>query len=174
MASNKTRFTFNGKLFGKRLYKQVAEEQTARLIEYAKEEIIRIVESKGFDNRTANLTDSYLWCVFFDGKRKGFGTYGRKQAKESSLLHEYSPDISVEVQGRKLANDFKNAYTPEDNKGWEIVFAAVAPYGAYLEEGFHLHGKRHQFDVLSQRYDHIKNALSPLCKVTLEIHTPKY
>ena len=167
-------FKFNGKLFGQRLYNRIAKEQTARLIEYAEEEIVRIVESKGFDNRTANLSDSYVWCVFQNGKRKGYGTYGRKQAKKNSLLHEYSPSKSVPVNGRKLANDFARAYEPEEIKGWEIVFAAVAPYGAYMEEGYTFRGKHYQFNVMSQRYDHIKNALSPLCKVTLEIDTPKY
>ena len=170
----KARFKFNGKLFGTRLYKNVATEQTERLIAYAKEEIVRIVETKEFTNRTSNLADSYLWCVFFDGKRKGFGTYGRKQARKRSFLHEYSADMRTPVDGRKLANDFARTYTPSDDKGWEIVFAAVAPYGAYLEEGFTYRGKYYQFNVMSQRYDHIKDALSPLCKVTLEIHTPKY
>ena len=75
-------FKFNGKVFGKRLYDRIAKEQTERLIEYAEEEIVRIVETKGFDNRTANLSDSYLWCVYQNGKRKGYGTYGRKQARK--------------------------------------------------------------------------------------------
>ena len=126
----KTRFKFNGKLWGKRLFNSVAEEQTKRLIEYAETEIVNIVENASFDNETFNLSDSYVWCVYFNGKRKGYGTYGRKQARKNSLLHEYSP------------------YT--------------------------FKGKFYKFHVLSQRYDHIKKALSPLCVVTLEIDTPKY
>jgi hypothetical protein len=172
--ATKTTFKFNGKAFGKAIYNRIAEEQTARLIAYAEEELVRIVESKKCDDRTYNLSDSYFWCVFFQGKRKGFGTYGRKKARKNSLLHEYTPMISVKVNGRALANEFGKSYEPQERQGWEIVFGAVAPYGAYLEEGFMFHGKRYQFDVMSQRYDHIKNALSPLCKVTLEIHTPKY
>lgn len=172
--ANKVRFKFNGKLYGKRIYNQVAKEQTERLIEYAKDEIIRIVATREFDDRTHNLADSYLWCVFFNGNRKGFGVYGRKQARKKSLLHEYSPDMSVPVDGRKIANDFGRTYTPTVKKGWEIVFAAVAPYGAYLEEGFTFKGHYYHFNVLSQRYDHIKKVLSPLCEVTLEINTPKY
>ena len=170
----KTGYKFNGKVFGTRLYKRVASEQTDRLVAYAKEEIVRIVASKEFDNRTANLSDSYVWCVFFDGKRKGFGFYGRKQARERSFLHEYSASMREPVDGRKMAREFANTYTPSQDKGWEIVFAAVAPYGAYLEEGFTYRGKYYQFCVMSQRYDYIKDALSPLCKVTMEIHTPKY
>ena len=172
--AKKCGFKFNGKAYGNAIYKRVAEEQTKRLIAYAQEEIIRIVESRAFDDRTYNLADSYLWCVYFGGKRKGFGTYGKKRASKPSLLHEYTPDISVEVNGRRLANEFSKNYQPTVDKGWEIVFAACAPYGAYLEGGFTLHGKRYQFNVMSQRYDHIKQALSPLCKVTMEINPPKY
>jgi hypothetical protein len=87
-------------------------------------------------------------------------------------LHEWSSD-PIPVNGRALALDFKNNYKPQVTKGWEIVFAACAPYGAYLEGGFMLHGKRYQFDVMSQRYDHIKNDLSPLCRVTLYVNPPK-
>lgn len=169
-----TSYKFNGKRFGERVYRVYAKEQTNRLIAYAEEEIVRIVESRGFSNRTANLSDSYVWCVFQDGKRKGFGFYGRKQARKTSLLHEYSPSISEPVNGRELARKFANTYTSDVDHGWEIVFAAVAPYGAYMEEGYTFRGKSYHFDVLSQRYDHIKNALSPLCRVTFEIDTPKY
>lgn len=170
----KTRFKFNGKRFGNTIYKSVAEEQTRRLMAYAQEELDEIILSKEFDSRTRNLADSYIWCVYFNGTRKGFGTYGRKQANKNSLLHEYSPSMSVPVNGRKLAIDFSRQYKPTETKGWEIVFAACAPYGGYLEAGFTFHGKRYQFDVMSQRYDHIRNKLEPLCKVTLYVSPPQY
>ena len=170
----KSRFKFDGKLFGSRLYKRIADEQTARLMAYAEQELPNIVLSKVFDDRTKNLVDSYIWCVYQGGKRKGCGTLGKKSATKNSLLHEYSPEISVSVNGRKAAMDFAKAYVPTETQGWEIVFAACAPYGAYLEGGFTFHGKRYQFDVMSQRYDHIKNDLSPLCKVTFHVNPPKY
>ena len=172
--AKKTSFKFNGKLFGSRLYKRIADEQTERLKAYAASEIVNIVLSKAFDDRTKNLADSYVWCVYFQGKRKGSGTYGKKGATKTSLLHEFSPEMSVPVDGRKAANEFVKAYKPTETSGWEIVFAACAPYGAYLEGGFTLHGKRYQFDVMSQRYDQIKNDLSPLCKVTFMVNPPKY
>jgi len=170
----KTGYRFNGNLFGKRVYKRMAEEQTKRLIQYAEEEIVRIVDTKGFSNRTSNLADSYVWCVYQDGKRKGFGFYGNKQARKNSFLHEYSPKMRVPVNGRQLARKFVMSYKSDVDHGWEIVFAAVAPYGAYMEEGYTFHGTPYHFDVLSQRYDHIKHALSPLCSVTFEIDPPKY
>lgn len=172
--ANKVTFKFNEKRLRKRVYDPIAAEQTNRLIEYAQRELDEIVLSREFDDRTRNLADSYLWCVYFKGKRKGFGTYGRKRAREKSLLHEYSPDISVPVDGRKLAREFAAAYSPEETKGWEIVFAACAPYSAYLEAGFTFHGKRYQFDVMVQRYDHIKRALSPLGRIELHVSPPLY
>lgn len=172
--AKKCSFKFNGKAFGKRIYNNVAEEQTNRLIAYAEQEIVNIVASRAFDDRTFNLADSYVWCVYFNGKGKGTGTYGKKRANRTSLLHEWSPEMSKEVDGRKLANEFVKAYKPTTRKGWEIVFAACAPYGAYLEGGFTIHGRHYQFNVMSQRYDHIKNTLSPLCKVRMEIYPPRY
>ena len=170
----KSRFKFNEERFRKKVYEPIATEQTNRLIVYAQQELDEIVLSREFDDRTRNLADSYIWCVYYNGKRKGFGTYGRKQAHKQSMLHEYSPDISEPVDGRKLAMEFAKAYKPEETKGWEIVFAACAPYGAYLEAGFTFHGKRYQFDVMAQRYDHIKRTLSPLAKVKLYVSPPQY
>jgi hypothetical protein len=67
----KTRFKFNDKNFRRKIYNPIAEEQTNRLIVYAQEELDRIVESSEFDDRTKNLVDSYLWCVYFKGVLKG-------------------------------------------------------------------------------------------------------
>ena len=172
--ATKTRVRLNTKLLRKRLFDNVADEQTKRLIAYAQDEIIRLVESRAFNNRTANLQDSYVWAVYYKGKKNGSGFYGNKAASGKSVLHEYSPAISVDVDGRALARQFVSTYTPEETSGWEIVFAAVAPYGAYLEGGFMFKGKRYQFDVMSQRYDAITRTLSPLCKVKFEVHQPKY
>ena len=156
------------------MFNNVAEEQTKRLIAYAKSEIVTLVETHEFKNDTMNLQDSYVWMVYYNGKRKGHGFYANKAAKRKSVLHEFTPEYSIEVDGRALARDFANKYKPEIEKGWEIVFAACAPYGAYLEGGFTLHGKRYQFDVMSQCYDDIRRTLSPLCKVTMEINPPRY
>lgn len=172
--ATKTRIRLNTKALKGRLMKNVEGEQTRRLIEYAKEEIVRLVESRAFDNRTANLQDSYVWAVYYDGKKRGHGFYGNKTAGSKSVLHEYSPSISEDVNGRELARKFVGTYKPEEMNGWEIVFAAVAPYGAYLEGGFKLHGKRYQFNVMSQRYDAIRRTLKPLCRVRFEVNQPKY
>jgi len=172
--ATKTRVKLNTRLLKTRLYNNVANEQTRRLVAYAQDEIIRLVESHAFYNRTMNLQDSYVWVVYYKGKKAGSGFYGNKSASGKSVLHEYTPAISVDVDGRALARKFVSTYTPEETSGWEIVFAAVAPYGAYLEGGFLFKGKRYQFDVMSQRYDAITRTLTPLCKVKFEVHQPKY
>lgn len=156
------------------MMKRASEIQTNRLVRYAQQEIVELVNTHAFKNRTMNLQDSYLWIVYYNGKKVKSGFYGNKAATGKSVLHEWSPDIAVKVDGRELARKFIQGYKPTQAEGWEIVFAATAPYGAYLEGGFTLKGRRYQFDVLSQRYDYIKNALTPLCRVHMEVHQPKY
>lgn len=165
--AKKTKISFSKKPLEKQMLKRLMQIQTERFIKYAEEEIVRLAETHVFQNQTYNLQDSYVWCVYFKGRRKGYGYYGKKMARTTSLLHEYSPQISEEVNGRALAKAFAQSYQPQEQDGWEIVFAACAPYGAYLELG----GK---FLVMSQRYDHIKKVLEPYCTVTMEINPPKY
>lgn len=169
----KCKFKLNKDKLAKRLYNNVAAEQTKRLVAYAETEIVRLVETHEFQNDTMNLQDSYVWMVYFNGKKVKHGFYANKAAKRKSVLHEFTPEYSVEVDGRALARSFAQTYKPS-TMGWEIVFAACAPYGAYLEGGFTLHGKRYQFNVMSQCYDDIRKTLSPYCKVTMEINPPRY
>ena len=172
--ATKTKVKFNKKALARQMYNNIADKQTERLIAFAESEIIRLVETRAFTNQTINLQDSYVWAVYYNGKKAKHGYYGNKMAKGKSILHEYSPSISVDVNGRSLARKFVQIYKPDETQGWEIVFAACAPYGAYLEGGFMFHGKRYQFDVMSQRYDHINKTLSPLCRVRFEVNQPKY
>ena len=158
----------------KKMFDNLSAKQTQRLINYAESEITRLVETHAFTNQTMNLQDSYVWIVYYNGKKAKHGYYSNKMAKSKSVLHEFSPSISVDVDGRALARKFAQTYTPDVTRGWEIVFAACAPYGAYLEGGFMLNGKKYQFDVLSQRYDEIKKVLSPYCNVRFEVNQPIY
>lgn len=169
-----TKVKFNKKAVAKQMYNNIAKEQTNRLIAYAEGEIIELVKTHEFQNRTRNIEDSYVWAVYYNGKREKYGFYGNKTARSKSVLHEYSPSISVDVNGRQLARKFIQSYKPDETQGWEIVFAACAPYGAYLEGGFTFKGRYYQFDVMSQRYDLIKRALTPLCRVRFEVNQPLY
>lgn len=142
---------------------RLVNEQTARLIEYAKKEIVAMANTHRFTNRTYNLEDSFVWSVYYNGKSKGNGYYGAKQATTNAVFH------GKKINGRKLANEFARGYKPID-KGWEIVWAATTPYAPILETGV---GERARiFEVISQRYDHIRAALAPHCHVTLTI--PEY
>ena len=169
-----TKVRLNTELLRKRMMKRASEIQTERLVRYAQQEIVELVSTHAFKNRTMNLQDSYLWIVYYNGKKVKSGYYGNKTATRKSVLHEWSKGMKEDVNGRELARKFIESYKPTETSGWEIVFAAAAPYGAYLEGGFTLKGHRYQFDVMSQRYDHIKNALTPLCRVHMEIHQPQY
>lgn len=170
----KTVVKFNAKALAKQIRDVIVPEQTRRLIEYAKEELNAMVESREFYNRTANAQDSYVWAVYYNGKRKGKGFYDPKTATTSSYLHEWSAERKERVNGRKAANAFLRSYQPSVSEGWEIVWCAAAPYLGYHEGGFHIGSKYFHFNVMSQRYDHIKNTLEPKCKVTFSVNPPKY
>lgn len=172
--ATKTRVKFNAKKYGKDVMKLVVEEQTRRLVAYAQEEIVAMVETKEFSNRTANAQDSYVWAVYYNGKKENHGFYDQKTATSPSYLHEWSKDKRERVNGRQAANAFLREYKPTTTNGWEIVFCAAAPYLGYLEGGFHIGSKYFLFNVISQRYDHIKAVLEPKCKVTFKFNPPKY
>lgn len=158
-----------------KIKKALVEEQTKRLIIYADNELRKMVESHEFWNKTYNLEDSYVWAVFYNGKKEKHGFYSNKVANKTSILHEWgSKEKQKTVNGRKAARDFVNGYTPSILKGWEVVWAACAPYGAYLEAGFTIKksGKYLQFDVIAQRFDYIKRELEPQAKVRFEISFP--
>lgn len=155
------------------MLREMSKEQTRLLIMYAADELARMVETHEYWNRTFNLEDSYVWAVFFNGKKQGIGFYSNKVATKNSILHEWGKKKSqVPVNGRRAAREFINSYH-SSTKGWEVVWAAAAPYGAYLEAGFRIpSGRKMQFDVISQRYDHIKRELEPKASVKFEITFP--
>jgi hypothetical protein len=156
------------------MMREFTQEQTRLLAVYASEELGRMVLTHEYWNRTYNLEDSYVWAVYFNGKKKQHGFFTNKVATKNSYLHEWGKKESrVPVNGRRCATEFINSYVPSTTKGWEVIWAAAAPYGAYLEAGFRLpSGRRIQFDVISQRYDHIKHDLGSKVSVRLEITFP--
>ena len=174
--ATQTRIKFNAKAFGDAILKNVVAEQTRRLVVYAAEELNRMVESKELGNATYNVQDSFVWGVYYNGKRvpHGFGFYGNKTASKNSYLHEYSRN-PIPVNGRALARTFIKNYVPTSNKGWEIVWAVCAPYAAYWEDG-HVNpphsGRVVYAHVIFQRYDHIKSALGNKCRLIMELNRP--
>lgn len=180
MATSKTRIKLKLSKVRKDLLDKLTKDQTDRLIKYATDELNNMVESKEFHNRTGHAQDSYVWLVCHNGRKTAHGYYGAKQASGKSYLHEWSPEIRQKVEGRKAATAFVKSYKPTITKGWEIVWCAAAPYLGYHDKnangdgGFTLHGKKYQFNVMSQRYDEIKRTLEPKCKVRFEVNPPQY
>lgn len=171
-----TKVRFNKKEFRNELLahkKEYEIKQTALLIAYAKEEIVKmgnLIQQiiVGQDESTGNLLDSLCWGVWHNKKLCGLGYYREQQAEYDSYLHELSQN-RTSVNGRFLAQQFLDEYgsslTVTD--GWQIVWGVLAPYYVYWEEG-HINvlfgGEFAKFDAMSQRYDHIENVLKPRCK----------
>jgi hypothetical protein len=161
----------------KRLEKIAFKQQTLNLVEYAENEIKNIASeltggSFNLDASTGNLLDSLCWGVYFNGNVRNMGYYRKQQASEDSYLHALSSN-KISVNGHFLAQQFIANYKPTTH-GWEIVFGILAPYQAYWEAGHYnvMLKQQVRFMALTQRYDVIKNELSPLCKVYLEINRP--
>lgn len=172
--ASKSRVVFNSKKFGKMLLDNIVKEQTRRLIEYAEKELNTMVATREFHDRTGQAANSYVWAVYYNGKKKGYGFYGKAGGGKSSYLHEWSPSIREAVYGRKAARAFLNEYTPNAN-GWEIVWCAAAPYLGYHEgAGYAIGNMYYHFNVMSQEYDQIKQTLEPKCRVTFRINPPQY
>ena len=180
------RLRFNKNEFRKELMqrkKVYEEEQTLRLISYAKEQIIlmgseiqQIISSQ--DGSTGNLLDSLCWGVWHNKKNRGMGYYREPQAMEDSYLHEFSQNRES-VNGRFLAQQFLAQYQSNLTltSGWQVVWGVLAPYYAYWEAG-HINklygGQFVQFTAMSQRYDHIKAQLGARCKVDFKVEVPTY
>lgn len=180
--ATKTRVRFNAKKVQEAMMKKVVALQTDRLIAYAQEEIAKmgdalIEKMRGKpSDRTHNMLNSLVWAVYCNGKEAKHGFYRRSAStKGKAFLHEIGND-PIPVNGRELARQFLDTYQPRESKGWEIVWGVLAPYYAYWEQGHEnvFYGKFVKFDMMTQRYDHIKNTLGSKVNVSLEINVPKY
>ena len=180
--ATKTKVKFNARKVQEAMMKKVVKAQTERLIAYAQQEIAKMgnellekMQGKPSD-RTHNMLNSLVWAVYYGGKEAKHGYYRKSSStKGDSFLHEISAD-PIPVNGRKLAREFLDTYQPRETQGWEIVWAILAPYYAYWEQGHDniFYGKFVKFDMMTQRYDHIKNTLGSIAKVTIDVNVPKY
>ena len=87
MTKTATRFVMDTNSFKAQLFERVAKEQTKRLVAYAEQELVEMIKSHAFMNRTKNLEDSYVWGVFYKSHCVKFGFYGAKQAQEPSYMN---------------------------------------------------------------------------------------
>lgn len=183
---------FNAKAMAARMMSIAVAEQNARLIAYAKEEIIKIgnqiqtYHSRHHMDRTGNLLDSLLWGVSYDGKLVDGGFYREAQAWKESNLHEWFVDIRelFPVNGRQLAQTYMQKYGNNGAKGWRVFFAILAPYWGYWEKGFTMKSgggdsgiprstRFMQFAVMTQFYDEVKKDLKP-ARVRFRVSVAKY
>lgn len=177
--------------YRKELLKAAKEEQTRRLVEYAKVKIIEIgntistAPSANHMDRTGNLLDSLCWGVSYEGRLVDGGFYRNKRASRHSYLHEwFSGDVKYlePVDGRELASKYLETYGNNGARGWRVFFAILAPYWGYWEKGFRFrmnpknpdagHGFL-QFAVMTQFYDKVKNDLKP-ARTRFRVSVPKY
>ena len=143
----KVAFNLNGyrNRLAKELKKLATEEQTKRLLEYAPKMLNQAYNERTFSNDTFNLADSYVWIVYYKGVPQGSGYLSNNRV--ATLDADYH---HTKINGRKLAQEFVYKYQPSSN-GWEVVWAATAPYSTYLESGT----SRGQFYVITSIYDKI-------------------
>lgn len=189
----KSQVKFDKQALFNEMFDVLSNEQTLRLIEYAKEKIIKIGDriqtynSKNHLDRTGHLLNSLCWYVSYDGEMQANGFYREESYQDKGMygsseswLHEFTPDTSESVYGRELANEYLAKHQSGNSKGWKVSFAILAPYWAYWEQGFkmksHFGGGSHflKFAVMSEFFDDLRMELKPYKKVTFTISTPKY
>ena len=144
---------FNSNALRKDMTERLIQEQTKRLIEYAKEKIIvlgnRISAYHGSHHmdRTGHLLNSLCWGVAYSGELKASGFYRDVMlhnkgvlGTSESFLHEFYPHdfmYGYPVDGRERAQRYIEAYGKVSSTGhWRVFFAILAPYWGYWEQGF--------------------------------------
>lgn len=85
--------------------------------------------SRGYTNRTNNLSDSYVWGVYLNGEPVRYGTAQNKTASTPRAWY------GEKLYGNSVGLDFIKSFKPPSAKGVALVVAAVMPYGEVLENG---------------------------------------
>lgn len=162
MMDGQVKFDLSGlKEIREQLFANAVEDQTKRLLEYAPLILKKAYNEKTFKNDKWNLADSYVWVVYYDGDVMGSGyLWNSKVATSESVFHK------KKIDGRKLADKFVNNYYSDVSNGWEVVWAATAPYSTYLENG--TRGKR--FYVISSIVDDIAYDFNGMAKINFTIN----
>ena len=150
MASSLT--GWNPSLLKKQIMENAVAYNNMRLVEYAKETILKIgnkiktYHSKHNMDRTGNLLNSLCWGVSYKGKLVDGGFFrdavhnskGISSTSESFLHEWFSGDEKylIPVDGRQLAEEYLRKVGNTGSTGWKVFFAILAPYWGYWEEGF--------------------------------------
>lgn len=119
MKASKVRF--NADALQKKILKGLIQEQTDRLIEYAKtaaQDLAAKIQSFGYRNNFddyGNLLDSICWGVCYDGQLKDSGFYREKRATMATTMHGYS---KVALREGNTRRKWKDLYG--QNKQWML------------------------------------------------------
>lgn len=176
----KTTIKFDANALKRELFDNLAENQTQRLIAYAKStcekignRILQYNRANHLD-RTGNLLNSLCWSVAFNNENKGYGFFREPvlrnkgiEGTSSSFLHEKDANYEAfEVDGRALAQSYIDKWGKYTYNGWRMFIAILAPYWGYWEEGFTMKNRYGaetftRFQVMTQIYDQIVQDLRP-------------
>lgn len=181
--AGKSKALFDAQSFANAVLKKVTDEQSRRLVEYAKEKVQKIgqeiLKYSGGNNldRTGNLLNSLCWGVSYRGQLIEGGFYRDAVLRPSgmdgtteSFLHEwFSGDEKylTPVNGRELAQKYLETYGNSGYAGWKVFFSIRAPYWGYWEEGFELKKSNgetvhKQWSIMTQTFDEVKRELKPM------------
>lgn len=194
MASSLT--GWNPSLLKKQIMENAVAYNNMRLVEYAKETILKIgnkiktYHSKHNMDRTGNLLNSLCWGVSYKGKLVDGGFFRDAvhntvrigdDITSESFLHEWFRDekYAFPVDGRQLAEEYLRKVGNTGSTGWKVFFAILAPYWGYWEEGFNMRtrGKSigfFQFAVMAETYDQVRKDLKPARKYYFNVSVPQY
>lgn len=168
----KSQVIFNSSALKQEIFANLVEEQTRRLVAYAKDTIKQIGDaiqqyhSANNMDRTGNLLNSLCWGVSYKGKLAEAGYYREASSLKQSFLHEWSGyRDAFPVEGHLAAENYIQKYGAAYVDGWRVFFAILAPYWGYWEDGFTFKGKFgtsfKKFSVMSWFYDTISKDLKP-------------
>jgi len=115
--------------FADKLRKQQDDVAVKNASYYAANKIRAAWETSGYQIRTGNLDDSFLWIVCYGGQVKNYGFLFDSEKSSKHIKRN-----GVEYVGRREAEKFIANYIPTTD-GIEIVFASAMFYAGYLEEG---------------------------------------
>jgi len=164
--------SFNGlDAIAKRINDARVRQQTAKLCVYASEMMKKInaFREAGMVNPsgdwTGNLGDSLCWIVYYKGQIQKSG-YAREQAFAQEA--QYDSDVSGDIWGRKLADDFIRSHNPSATKGWEVVWAATVNYASKLEKGISDVYGGIKLKIVSQVFDQVVDDFKGKAKITIK------
>lgn len=192
----KSEVKFNKKALAKDIFNNLALQQTALFVEYAKNKVrllgdaIMLYNSRNHMDRTGNLINSLCWGVSYQGKLQEGGFYREPPVlrdkgiagTSESFLHEwFAGDVKylLPVDGHALAEEYLQTYGNNGSRGWKVFFAILAPYWGYWEKGFNMKSKFGtstkfmQFAVMTEFFDEVRKDLKP-ARTRFRTSVPKY